>query len=435
MSNMIGVIALIAILLAAFIWFMGFGLVLSTVALVVAIVAALKYANVSFARGFPTNRKQSMWVALIAFLLFLAPSFGWIEDFSLWPGELGPGGGAGDEGGDDLDDMSASDCWSRATEELRGKSSTPTLNAYDQQSNTPRSAAVDCNPTYVYLDGQYLASTSDTSDYASITNAVVGKVLDIYPAGTTYYGEHKSVCIDSEGQGVELAVHTIASDANMDVTCTDDTNAAALSAAGNTTQSDYGITIGAEGEESFYCKWKTNDPDEAFQFAAIAIGYEEGTSDTIDGVSVVGIDEINNDNGYDDDSAGRSFSKETIPKFIQNHGIWISGEEDATAGNATDGYEDYYELNEPILLEEWESINVQFTVEAGGTDPTADVDDDPSGKTAFYLYGIDATYTMASDGMMEMSTYTLDTSEDNVGLTELLYSPVGSTLGVAVELI
>lgn len=378
-------------------------------------------AVVFLAKGFtklaqivPTNQKTSKYIG--GGLLVLMFVMGGFSQFGLTmpSGTIFPDSPTGEVDAG----TSEGECWSLASDELRGKSASVVQNAYDQASNTPNSAAVDVNPTYVYKNGDYHTTLTDTSD-ASLTTAAVGQVLDHYPAGSTYYGMHSNKCILTQADEVSLDVYTIVSDANMDVTCYDDTGSATLSAAGNTSQSDYDITMGADAIETFYCKWKVNTANVAFRFGGIVAGYFEGTTDTIDQVELIGND------------AGVTFIDGlSAPKWTKN--LMIQYDIDA---NTTAGYSDYWEASTPLLMEEWDTIKVQFEVESGGSDPTADTDSTPSTKTAFYLYALDAQWSRGSDGQPYLGTHTNDAAESNVGLVELISSPVGSSLGVAIELI
>ena len=385
------------------------------VLLVVVIIAALKYFNVKYVKAFPLSKKGSMYAAIVSFLLFgyfggmfagIIPTFAGLPAATIEPG------------------VTPSQCMDIANElgSPIGDTATLTINNYDRESNTPYSSTVDAL-IYVYKNGEFIEST-DTIAAKEITKVTVGDVVDIYGGNASYYVDYKSICIDREEKSVELDSHAAAAESNLQITAYDDTGTTELSSPSGTyssDQEDYELSIGADGEETFYTKLKVNSANKAFNLMGVAAKTYEGVADTIDNLELVGND------------MGLSFTSKPVPKFLAN--TVISLNDSTTTSNTTDGHNLYWELSEPVLLREWETIKLQWSVEAGGTDPEEDDDAAPTSESLVIIQFVDAVWQRdASDGQMYMSTHTIDSSEDNVGLSETVWSPLGKQSAVVIEL-
>ena len=303
-------------------------------------------------------------------------------------------------------------CWESISPEIRGTSATLTLNAWDLESNTPYSSAVDTT-VYLYRNGNdatdYVTSSSDTSA-ASITGFAVGDTVYIYGGDSSYYVEPvEGLCIDAQQKSVSIDAHRIAAESDLQITGYDDTGSATLSA-GTSNEDDYYITMGAGEEKAIYLKLKVNAANKAYQFCAWGVA-------TFYNISSV---EPQNVEG--------TYTKVATPKHMESVAIKVNETSGATIT------EDYvvYKLSSPILLHEWDSIKEQFVVESDSTN-------DPQGNggttnlNGFAIIAKDCAWARGEDGRMYFDFYQHDSSEADVGLDETETSPYGKQTGVIIE--
>ena len=295
-----------------------------------------------------------------------------------------------------------------------GKAATGTVNAYDQESNTPYSAAVDVNPVYFWKLGAEEAakSTSDTSAY-SLTGYNVGDI--IYSAGgsTTYYVDNvNAFCIDRVNFDYSMDAHKVVGEADMQTKLYADAGANNELSAGTASEDDYTVALGANEEEDFYLKIKTNVANEAFNFAGVATTRFYNITD----VSVM-------------DSSLHDFTKVATPKFLQSVDVKVN-----ESGTATTLSKDYvlYKRLTPMLMQEWASVEIKVIVETDSTN-----DPDAGGGTStvdgFALIAVDASAARGDDGKLHTDIYQHDSAEATTGLSETVTSPLGGEIGVLVE--
>lgn len=383
----------------------------SLVILVVAVLAALKWAGLKAVSAFPVGKKGSMWVALIGILAFLFMG-GYLSGLlgGIPAADLGGGG------------ISASDCRASVNDNILGKAASLTMNAYDQESNTPYSATVD-SLVYVFKNGQFAQSTDTVAARSLTTSLAVGDVVDIYGGNASYYVDPISICVDTEAVSAEIAAHALVSESEMSITGYDDTGTTALDSPSGTysaNQEDAELAMGADESAAIWLKLKVNAANNAYNLKGVATKSYEGTADTIDSVDLIGND------------AGLSFSKVAVPKYLAN--TVISLNDTTTTSNTTDGYDQYWELPAAYMMNEWDTIKLEFEITSGGTGPSEDDDATPTAASMVFFQFVDAVWVRGDDGKMYESSYTKDSSEDNVGLVETLYSPLGGETGYALEL-
>jgi len=302
----------------------------------------------------------------------------------------------------------------QVSDELAGKSATITLNAYDQESDTPYSTAVDVD-TYVWRKDSlgnwvFVGKTTDTSAY-SLTGVSVGDYLKFMGADSTsssaaYYLDEKEVCIDKQSMNIELPAHKWQVESNMQIVLYDDSGSTELSS-GTSNQDDYYMTMGANEETTIYAKIKNNAANAAYRLCGVATT----TFNDIDKVKPIG------------------FTAVSTPTKFNNIAVKVN----ETTGSTTTISSDYipYKLSAPIMLHEWESQKYQFTVKSSATDPTA-----ASGTAnldGFAIQFFDCAAGRGSDGTMYDDFYTHDDSQGDVGLDEGETSPLGKQLGALVE--
>jgi len=295
-------------------------------------------------------------------------------------------------------------------DELIGRSATVDVNAWDMESNTPYASAVDVNPTYIFVNGVYKTTLTDTS--ASSFTAAVGDVVDVYPGGSSYYGEAiHGFCIDSERPTLEISAHAIAAESNLAVTVYDDTGSTELSS-GTSNCEDYTMTMGADESKVIYVKLKVNAANKAYQVGAVAVAPINDIEDVKPSGASAGL-----------------FEKIATPKHLKSVGIIVN--QSGTSATITKDYT-VYKLKSPVLLHEWDSVTYQFTVEAGSTDPSGTACT-VSGWDGFAVLFKDATYYRGDDGNVYFDIYTHDSSEADVGLDETENSPYGKQTGALIR--
>ena len=309
-------------------------------------------------------------------------------------------------------------CKDSVPAELLGKPATITVNAYDMESNTPYSAAVDVNPTSLLVNGQVVSTLTDTSAYSISSGVVVGDVISFRGGSSTYYldptfkvngKEYKTYCVGSQEVNVELSAHAVTSESNLQMTGYDSTGATELSS-GTADQEDYYITASANEQGTFYLKLKNNIANKAYNFDAWAIA------------KFYNISSIKPHSGY---------VKVVTPKSLEGINILVN----ETTGNTLSIYKDYavYARSDgPLMLHEFDSVKVQFDYE---TDPS----NDPIATTHNqYFNGVailskDAAWARGADGQYYLDFYQHDTSGGDVGLAETATSPLGKQDGVLIE--
>lgn len=286
------------------------------------------------------------------------------------------------------------------SDELYGKTATLVLNCYDQESNTPWSAAVDQESLHIYNNGAFLTSATDCSAGSVTAGVAVGDVITIYGENQSdYYIDKKAdICIDKQQYPIEIDVHAMIDDeANMSITCYDDTGATSCSGATNTSEEDADITLGQDSEESFYLKIKTNVANKAFRLGGIATLARNDIDDCYP-------------------VSGQGLTKVAVPDFLSGTiSLCLNSTETQHYCNVTGGYDKVYKLDTPELLSEWESKKYQFTIEASSSaDPatTTGTSSDICG-----VYFVDSAFERGDDGMVD-DIYVHDAGEGNAGFDE-----------------
>lgn len=294
-----------------------------------------------------------------------------------------------------------------------GKSATITVNGYDQESNTPYSAAIDINPVSFYRNDNtamnHVLATTDTSAY-SLTGLNVGDTIYTYGGSATYYMDaREGVCINVVGFPLELSGHAIAAESDMEAKLYADSGANNELSSGTATHDDYTVALGANAEEDFYFKLKVNSANKAFQLGGIATA----KMFNISSVNVI----------------SSNFAKIPTPKYLESVGILVN--ETATTVAITKDYT-VFKRNTPLMLHEWESVEIKVVVE---TDATNDPIDKGGSADAnnFAIIAIDAAWSRGDAGISELDIYQHDSAEGNVGLVETVTSPLGGQVGVMVQ--
>jgi len=310
--------------------------------------------------------------------------------------------------------VSAADCRSQVTEELRGKAATLRVNAWDMESNTPYSAAVDLTTEcWIFKNGNqpinFISNSSDTSD-ASISGFVVGDTVYIYCGGASYYTDPiEAYCVETEAPQLSINTHTIDAESDIQITGYDDSGATALSA-GTTDQEDYYITLGAGGEETVYLKLKVNSANAAYDHCAW------GT------VAMANLTSFKPASGY---------TKSITPLWATDVAIEVNATGSITA---TSSYGIWKRDGGTYRLHEWDSIKPQFVVKADATgDPVQNNNDLGSTSVLAVALSVDCQYARGTDGRIYYDYYEHTDAEDDVGLAETEANPYGKEVGVIIE--
>ena len=298
------------------------------------------------------------------------------------------------------------------SEELKGKTATVYVNAWDLESDQPYSSAVDLTTNcWVYRNGNkpinYVGTTTDTSS-GTISGFSVGDTIYIYCGGSSYYVEPvEEFCIDTQTPTVNLNAHKMVSESDLQITAYDDTGSATLSSA---TYADYYITMGAGEKKAIYLKLKVNTANKAFNFGGWAIAKFYNISDV------------------EPQDVEATYEKIGTPNFAEGVNVKVN----ESAGTTITKDYTIWKASSPILLREWDSIKEQFVIESDSTnDPVGN-----EGTTNFNgvaIVALDMQYARGADGKVYLDVYQHDSGEANVGLAEDLTSPYGKTSGVLIE--
>jgi len=398
----LGLLALVYFFLAPY-----FGLggsLVAVLALTAAVALTLDFIGI---RAFPIRfNKKFLMILMVGSWLLVASMAGWgLGKFLPSPAAI--------SAPEQVTDVSCAD---KVSAEIRGKAATLYLNAWDQESNTPYSSAVDLSTNcWVYKNGNsasdYVRTTSDTSD-GTLTGFSVGDTIYIYCGGSSYYVDPlEGLCIDSETPNIDLNAHAIASESNLQMTLYDDTGSSTLTA-DTGGDCDYTMSQGAGSEDSIYAKLKVNVANKAYHFGGWAVA-------TFYNISKV---EPQHEEGV--------YTKVGTPQHLESVDIVTNS---TNSKSITEDYV-FYKIDRPILLHEWDSIKEQFVVEADDTNaPVGDCTASPDTLNGFAILAKDVTYSRGADGVVYFDAYTHDASESDVGLDETETSPAGKQTGVLVE--
>ncbi len=293
-----------------------------------------------------------------------------------------------------------------------GDAATLVLSGWDVESLTAYTSTVDIGTDcWIYVNGNgpldYAGLSTATSATAHTALANVGDIVYVYCGGTSYYTEPiEAQCIDQVNTPVNLLAHAIAAESNIALTCFDNTGAVGCSAADNTTNGDYDITLGANGDDSYYVRVKNNVAVKAFNFGGFAVK----VSNDIDDAYPI---------------TGSVLTSKVVPKFLK--GLAISpAAAGGIANNFTSANYNYlYQLPAPILLSQWQYQDFGFIIEGGGTDP-AETNVFNTGDSVITCV-VDSQYAKGSDGTVKLLPYADTLAQANVGITEDILFPVGKT--------
>ena len=296
------------------------------------------------------------------------------------------------------------------SDELRGKTVTVNLNAYDQESSTPASSAVDVSTVYVYKkvgnSWDLLGSTSDTTAYTGLSGITAGDEIKFSGGGASYYVDDKIVCMNSQSITVNLDAHAVCPEANMAITIFD-SDGTELSD-GTSTEDDYTMALGANEDKQIDVKLKVNVANKMFRVGGVATC----EFNDVDDVYPVSSD----------------FVIDHVYKDIK--GDTVSADETNDDANFT-CYDEFYKLKTPVELHQWESKTWSFVVEGGSTEPNGG-----GGSTSldgFALLFVDSCPAIGDDFLTHDQPYAQTTAEANVCLDETETSPYGKQLGAIVE--
>jgi len=388
-----------------------------TLAFSLAIVAGLAYFGV-FGLGSGFKKNNLMYIGIGAFVVAFVIGGLNIGGFSfegLSAGSLWGTGTVAPVPGTIQAPQSGAAC--PVSAELYGKTATVTLNAYDQESDTPYSGTVGAT-AYVYNNGHMIATRSTKS--AAITSGIaVGDLVSVYggnssstiSAGHYYLDPVIGVCVDKQEMPIEIDAHLRASPDDMQITCYD-SDGNACSGGTNASQEDYDITLGANEQESFELKFKTNKQNVAFNVFGLAT------------LTVGDIDKC-----YP--NSGQGFTEQIVADALDviittDNGDGVDGTQ-----NVTTGWDNVWTLATPNMLSEWESVKWEFIIEAGSTDPANSQTPQTSDICAVVF--LDAQYHRGSDGKMYLDYYVHNEDEGMAGIRENITRPLGKQTGTIIE--
>lgn len=310
--------------------------------------------------------------------------------------------------------VSATECAARVSDEVRGQSATVNLEGYDMESNTPYASNKIGLVDYYYQifdnsgNGGAIKSSAGGTSISSVSGGNVIKMWEKGSNQTSAYMDPIEVCVDQLQKTVEVNVHTPVAQSNMQITGYDKTGSAGLSAGTVAGSEDYDITLGADGEETFYLELANNVANKMFRLGALAVV----ANNDID--SCKPVDAV--------------WQEVPVPDFLD---IAIANDTTGT-WNITGGYDKTYVLASPVELSEWEDVKYKFTIKAGSTDPATQnvkwsLDDN------CIVCFLDVAYSRGESGTVTQGFFVPDDGEADVGVAEDYVYPIGKTTCVAIE--
>jgi len=306
------------------------------------------------------------------------------------------------------------------SDDIFGTSSTLTLNAWDMESNTPYSSAVDLTTNcYIYKNGNaasnFIKASTDTSD-ASVTGFSVGNKVYIYCGGSSYYTDpFENTCVDTQAMPVSLSTHTATTEANTDITVYDKTGASALTS-GTASESDYTMAMGANQDELIYVQVQNNVANARKDVCALGV------------VRFYNISKVE-PQSFTFEGKTYTWTAATTPLHMQS--VAVSYNETAAGQTLTKDYT-VYKLSEPIDMNEWAYFKIPVVISSDATNNPI-THHGTSSLNGFALLLKDCTWGRGTDGAMYKDFYTHDTGQSDVGIDENETSPLGGTNGALIE--
>ena len=342
--------------------------------------------------------KQLLLIGGVVLLLVGYTTWGWMAGWI--PGAVGPGA------------VPSGPC--DVTDELRGKASTLDVNAWDMESDTPYSAAVDLTTSCQYYKNgaaavNYIGPSADTAA-EELSGFTVGDRVYYYCGGASYYTDPiLGKCITTQREPLTLETHAAVAESNMQIVVYDDTGNTALDAAQSTEFGDYNLTMGAGEEKSIHVKLKNNVADKTYNFCGWAVAKFYNVSK----VTPLG-----------------AYTPAVSPLHLDSIDIEING----TTNTLNSDY--LFFKTSPNLMREWDSIKVQFEVESkSGMDPLDQQGATIAGVNGFAILSKDCQYARGDDGTMTEDFYAHTSAQADVGVAETETSPRGKQTGVQVLLL
>lgn len=315
-----------------------------------------------------------------------------------------------------ITDLAACD----VSSELKGKAVNLKVNAWNQESNTPYSAAVDMTTScWYYVNGiqpaDFSQVSADTSDEDIATGFVVGDKLYVYCGGTSYYTDPvEGMCLETQSENLNINIHAIEAESDMQITAYDDSEATALSS-GTTYEEDYYITQGAGAEDTVYLKLKVNSADAAYDHCAWGtMALTNLTSFVPNKVTTHGV----------------TYTKVATPLWASD--VAVKVDEYGTGSTTFTSSYTVYKLDKAIRLHEWESLKTQFIATASENDPVQEGDNSTT-PAKYIALSMDCQYARGTDGVIYYDIHDHTSSEGDVGLAETETSPLGAAIGVVIE--
>lgn len=314
---------------------------------------------------------------------------------------------------------SAASCRDSVSPEILGKAATLDVNAFDLESDTPYSAAIDLTTNcWIFKNGNqnenFVSTTSDTSA-ATLSGFAVGDTAYVYCGGTTYYTEPvEGLCVQSERQPLVIKSHTIEGVASLDITGYDSTGSATLGA-GFSNGPDYNISAGPSEVNAFELKLKVNSANNAWQHCGWAIA-----DFNITHAKPIGGD------------YGASYKADPTRIFLKDLTVGISNSPTADSVTTTKSYIPYV-LGSPVMLSEFDELQDRFEIKSGSGDPLG-TNQNTTRFNGVALSTIDCAFNRGDDGNMYLTYYAKTSAEGNVGATEDLTSPIGGDDTVLIGL-
>lgn len=404
------------IALFAAVWFFGLGLLGLTAtgiigaaaitAIIVGVLAAIKVWKL-----FPVNIALIIVVVGVIGLFYVgALNLSMLGNInapaSLSGGTIGGGTGA------TVGAASASSCMDSVSPEIKGTSSTLTVNEYDKANSTYPKVSF---PIYYFLGVSSPAEVNAQTPFASSTGSVtvpVGTQVLLVGENTSAYALPKTLCVNTQAQTTVLDVYNIANDTDLVTTCYDSSGTVLTSGIANI--SDYTMAMGASEQTVVKCKLKLNKADKAFRLGALATLVTTNMSSAIPADSSV-------------------FDLNPIsPLFLSNQNVVFN---ESSGMNSSQTYK-AYKLNTPVLLTQFQEVTYDINIKASSNDPNGGIANATTliGPSQVNILWLDSQFERGSDGKLYDDIYDHQSTENTVGMSENVTSAIGKTGGAAIRI-
>jgi len=308
------------------------------------------------------------------------------------------------------------------SENVCGDPATVAFNAYDYAAGTASTATTANASIYngnVRLRNAADYDITDTTGFAT----QVGNQLSIYVIDYLgyYYGTQTDkgtgfTTFDIRGTSTAdvPVVRIVQTVTNLDSTVYNNSGATALTACGTTTYCDYIMLFGANEENQVIWKLKNSEADSVYDFAGFVMANWNNTLQA----QIVG------------DNYGGTY---TAFPCTQN----VTSVANLTMANRSEQWDTCVERNEPLRILEYKQLEITLNLKAGATAPTGTgtyyVSDTSNSNNGWCFNALDSAWFTGKSTLPAYGLFTDSETGNNVGMEEVLTSPLGADAGFCLE--